>query len=55
MSDAKPKLVRRDYASLRAQAELILRQRHPDRAVTTPWIREPDAAALQDIPVHTDP
>ena len=54
MSDARPTLIRRERAALRAQAELILRARYPERAVTTPWVREPDADELREVPTHTD-
>jgi len=51
---AKPTRVRRDEAILRAQAELLLRARHPERSVTTPWVREPDPEGLAGIPAHDD-
>jgi hypothetical protein len=54
MSDARPKKLRRTTPAVRAQAELILRARHPERAVPTPWVREPDAETLRDIPTHTE-
>lgn len=54
MTEQRPKKLRRETAAVRAQAELLLRQRHPERAVTTSWVREPDRDALRDVPVHTD-
>jgi hypothetical protein len=55
MTAAQPTKIRRVVAAVRAQAELLLRARHPERAVTTPWIREPDADGLQDVPDHREP
>ena len=52
--NTKPTKIRRHDAIVRAQAELLLRARHPERSVTTPWVREPDTDALAAIPAHDD-
>jgi hypothetical protein len=54
MSDQRPKKLRRTTPAVRAQAELILRARYPERAIPTPWVREPDAEGLREVPTHTE-
>lgn len=55
MTAAEPTKVRRVTDAVRAQAELLLRARHPERANTRPWIREPDAEKMRHVPDHRDP